>query len=116
VQPDQQRSEIEALKCPQCTGHWLDEDDLKRLEQVVEVKWWEFRHLPPKKVQVQPLDCPFCRPAFRLAKVQSTRDRKVIMDVCSQCHGVWLDGGELEAIEQKGVFSALLDAVKFITK
>jgi len=116
VHPDEQLSDIEALKCPACSGHWLEEADLKRIEQVVEVTWWEFRHLPPKKVQVEPLDCPRCSPPRRLAKVQSKRDRKVIMDVCGECKGVWLDGGELEAIEEKGLFSALLDAVRFMTK
>jgi hypothetical protein len=27
---------------------------------------------------------------------------------------VWLDGGELEAIQQKGLVSAVVDAVRFL--
>jgi len=39
-----------------------------------------------------------------------------VMDVCGQCRGVWLNHGELEAIRQKGLISALADALRFVTK
>jgi hypothetical protein len=37
--------------------------------------------------------------------------RKVQMDVCDHCGGVWLDAGELERILKKSRQSGVLDAV-----
>lgn len=91
----------------------MSQRDLHRLEQAVEVKWIELRRVPPPELQAELLTCPVCQLARHLNKLQSDRDRKVILDVCDQCHGVWLDGGELRAIQEKGVLSALVDAARF---
>jgi Zn-finger nucleic acid-binding protein len=42
-----------------------------------------------------------------MEKVESHEDRSVVMDFCPKCKGVWLDCGELHAIQQEGVLSAL---------
>ena len=57
------------------------------------------------------MNCPRCTAARHLNKVQSDRDR--VLDACDRCHGAWLDGGELHAIQEKGVAAALLDAARF---
>ncbi|MCC6332964.1 MAG: zf-TFIIB domain-containing protein [Myxococcales bacterium] len=113
---DEALDDLEALRCPRCSGHWLERDDLKRLEQVVEVHWVEVRHIPPPREQDVPLLCPRCAPARHLVKLQSERDRKVVMDGCLHCQGVWLDGGELTAIRNKSVWAALVDAVRFLVR
>jgi len=113
VTPDLKLSEVHGLGCAQCTGVWLEQKDLDRLQQIVDVTWFEFRHIPPPELQAELLTCPRCVPARHLDKVQSDRDRKVVLDACEHCHGVWLDGGELHAIQEKGVAAALLDAVRF---
>lgn len=114
VDPD--LDDIEALHCARCDGHWLEQADLKRLEQVVEVHWVEVRHLPPPDVQDVPLTCPRCSPERHLVKLHSERDRKVVMDGCIHCQGVWLDGGELNAIRNRSVWAALVDAVRFLVR
>lgn len=113
VTPDQKMAEVHGLGCSTCTGVWLEQKDLDRLQEIVEVTWFELRHIPPPELQAELLTCPRCTPARHLNKVQSDRDRKVVLDACEHCHGVWLDGGELHAIQEKGVASALLDAVRF---
>lgn len=113
---DPELDDIEALQCPRCSGHWLEHEDLKRLEQVVEVHWVEVRHIPPPDLQDAPLTCPRCSPPRHLAKLHSERDRKVVMDACIHCQGVWLDGGELTAIREKSVLAALVDAVRFLVR
>jgi uncharacterized protein len=105
--------DVHGLGCAQCRGHWLEQKELNQLQQVVDVRWLELRHLPPADLQAELLTCPRCTPARHLNKMQSDRDRKVVLDVCAHCHGVWLDGGELRAIQEKGVGAALLDAVRF---
>jgi len=113
VTPDLEMRDVHGLGCPQCQGHWLEQQDLERRQQVVDVTWFEFRHIPPPALQAEVLTCPRCAPARHLNKVLSERDRKVVLDVCAHCQGVWLDGGELHAIQEKGVGAALLDAVRF---
>jgi len=114
--PDRKFPEVHALHCDKCDGLWMAQSDLHRLEQAVDVSWIEVRHVPPPEIQAELLTCPACSPARHLNKVQSDRDRKVVLDVCDRCHGVWLDGGELRAIQEKGVLSALVDAVRFFIR
>ncbi len=102
------------LGCARCRGVWLERPALAQLEEVVEVRWIELRHVPPPELQAELLTCPRCVPARHLAKVQSERDHLVVLDLCAHCHGVWLDGGELEAIQQKGLVAALADAARFL--
>ena len=106
----------EAQQCPQCEGHWLEGEDLRRVESTVNVRLFEWRQLPSQEVQARELPCPRCRPRAVMKKVRSERDRHVLLDVCERCHGVWLDGGELRAIQEMGFVAALADAVRFITK
>lgn len=105
--------DVPAHRCETCDGLWMQQTDLHRLEQAVDVTWIELHHVPPPELQAELLTCPVCRPARHLAKLQSDRDSMVLLDVCDRCHGVWLDGGELRAIQEKGVLSALVDAVRF---
>jgi Zn-finger nucleic acid-binding protein len=114
VAPDEQTPEVQGLGCHRCGGVWLEQADLSRLEQVVDVTWLELRHVPPPALQAELLTCPRCAPARHLGKAQSERDRQVVLDVCAHCHGVWLDGGELEAIQRKGLVAAVIDAVRFL--
>jgi uncharacterized protein len=112
VRPD----DVEAQQCPQCEGHWLEGEDLRRLESTVNVRLFEWRKLPPDELQTRELACPRCKPRQAMKKVRSERDRHVLLDVCERCQGVWLDGGELRAIQEMGFVAALTDAVRFITK
>jgi Zn-finger nucleic acid-binding protein len=105
-----------AKQCSQCEGHWLAQDVLDEVSRHVEVKWWETRHLPPEEVQRVPLRCPACGIPTVMRKVQNPRDENVVMDVCPSCKGVWLHGGELQAIREKGAFAALADLVRFLLK
>lgn len=116
VTPDPELDDIEALHCPQCKGHWLEQEDLHRLEAVTEVEWFEVRHIPHRALQDEPLTCPRCAPARHLVKLKSERDHKVVMDACTSCRGVWLDGGELHAIQHKSVLAALVDALRYLVK
>lgn len=105
---------IEALRCPECTGHWVQIDALHALEQVVDVRLIEWHRLPGEETQGKILFCPRCPGQKAMDKVVSRRDQRVVMDHCLACDGVWLDYGELEAIQQKNLFAALADVFSFI--
>ncbi len=103
------------MQCSQCEGHWLSQSVLHEVSKHVEVRWWEKRKLNAA-LQVSPIRCPGCGIPTVMRKVQSPSDKKVVMDVCPTCSGVWLDGGELTAIREKGAFAALADLVRFLLK
>jgi Zn-finger nucleic acid-binding protein len=107
---------VRAEQCPKCQGHWIDGADLRVLESTVDPRLIEWRRLPSKELQVRELACPRCRPRAILKKVRSERDRHVLLDICDRCQGVWLDGGELAAIQQMGFLATIVDAVRFIIK
>lgn len=82
----------------------------------MDVRLLEWRHVPGIAAQGRILFCPRCTPPRPMDKVISTRDQRVVMDACPVCQGVWLDHGELEAIEQKGLLAAVADFVQFLRK
>jgi Zn-finger nucleic acid-binding protein len=107
---------VEAANCTECTGHWISLSELKEVEQVVDVHLLKWRHLPGMETQGRILFCPRCPGQKPMDKVVSDRDRRVVMDECPACNGVWLDYGELEAIQSKGLLGSLADILTFIRK
>lgn len=103
---------VQTLACPSCDGHWVEAESLHHIEETVEIALLQWRRLPGMETQARTLFCPRCQPQKVMDKVLSERDQRVVMDVCPHCRGVWLDGGELEAIERKGMLAALADVLK----
>lgn len=116
AQIDAAGAQLAAYQCRQCTGHWMEPDQLKQVEQAIDIRLLEWRHLPGVETQGKLLFCPRCRPRLLMDKVLSKRDQRVVMDVCPGCKGVWLDYGELEAIQSKGLLAALADVMGFIAR
>lgn len=90
-----------AWSCAACQGFWISLDQLSELEMQERASFFELRFLAPKQVQSAPLDCPGC--GQRMEKVDSFRDKHVTMDVCGACQKVWLDRGEMAAIQTDGL-------------
>lgn len=105
---------IPAHDCRKCTGHFIGFADLKSVESVVDVRLLKWRHLPGIETQGRILFCPRCPGAKPMEKIVSERDRRVVMDVCHVCDGLWLDYGELEAIQQRGLLGTLADIIKVV--
>jgi uncharacterized protein len=87
--------------CSNCGGIWFDKGELSKVDKIVEPVAIEFRHLPSPQKQMEPMHCPKCSPKFLMQKALHPRDEKVILDYCPNCNGIWLDHGELEAIQQE---------------
>lgn len=100
--------EFDVFKCNSCEGIWFEKnEDFTKIEKITEPLLVEFRHIPSREVQMEPLTCPSCNNLHYMNKVENDRDHKVIIDVCSVCHGVWLDKGELDAIQKESFLSLL---------
>ncbi len=100
--------QIEVDKCPACLGIWFDQGELQRIDQVVEPVLIEFRHIPSEYDQLTAMNCPKCAEHPLMEKHEHPRDEQVIIDVCPSCQGIWLDGGELAAIQQESFWKILL--------
>ncbi|MCP5523610.1 MAG: zf-TFIIB domain-containing protein [Verrucomicrobiales bacterium] len=90
---------IEVDQCPACHGIWFDESELAALLQAEpsELKPLTRGRTDPGSDQ-QKGACP--RDGRLLMRVHSTRNPRLVVDVCPGCRGLWLDGGELTALLQ----------------
>ena len=97
--------------CGKCGGQWMRESDLQRLSEIVSPVLVEWRQITPAD-QEKELHCPECDGAPAMSKLKSERDRVVVLDACERCGGVWLDGGELRAIQQESLPSLAAGLLK----
>lgn len=99
---------VEVDYCPSCYGLWFEEDELQwaRDEKDRDLRWLDIElWKDPVKFHVSRGGklCPVDR--MPLYEVRYG-DSSVRVDVCSVCHGVWLDRGEfieiVEYLKEKG--------------
>jgi Zn-finger nucleic acid-binding protein len=98
------------LHCPYCQGHLLKSGVLERVvarrettfekDHVAQVNAWR-RAQPETALRDAPagavVDCPECgKPMSKAFHLMLTR---VVLDRCARDGHVWLDGGELEAVQ-----------------
>ena len=86
---------VEVDQCGGCQGVWFDEDELSKL---INDQGASGRAL---KGADSGLDrktgkCP--QDETPLIRVHSKRNRSVVIDHCSTCKGMWLDGGEFQRL------------------
>ena len=77
--------------CSNCKGVWFDENELASLLKVptMDLK------VPPK-AQEQDILCPKCEKPLYLFCYPRTM---VLIDMCKECEGIWLDAKELQEIQ-----------------
>ena len=78
--------------CPECQGTFLDSMELARilgLSRDLAVERLVLDDIPPMR-------CPGCQ--ARMHSQWFSQERKVMLDACPACRGIWLDGGELKAL------------------
>ena len=90
----------EINRCVNCGGIWFDKDELKivRDHRDKNLSWLEFDLWNDKDkltVSGKSINCPRDgKPLFKI-KCGNT---DVMVDICLECHGVWLDKDELDKI------------------
>lgn len=95
-----------SLACDQCGGHWI-----------AAARYWEWleRHgprLPEQAAELTPSGepsvaklCPDCGHLLLPYRVGHGTDFRI--DHCATCNGVWLDGGEWEALKARNLHDDL---------
>jgi len=92
---------IEVDQCRSCEGTWFDKNELAQIDHIIDPKLIEIRRIPNTIDQFETLRCPSCNNNPRMQKAIHPRDKHVILDYCPYCKGIWLDKGELKAIQQE---------------
>ena len=93
--------------CTKCEGEWLDADELGHITKAREVRFDvnERRALAAATritgVVLEDVDddlaCPKC--SGQTDPINYGGDTGIIIDRCTDCHGIWLDAGEIEKIQ-----------------
>ena len=99
--------DVNADVCPTCGGMWLAEGELELIEETRERDYAdELARMPDLGYNAYEvalhkgdamLACPSCE--GEMERREYARCSQILIDVCPSCHGVWLDRGEIEALE-----------------
>lgn len=111
-------ADVEIDYCPRCYGLWFEENELQwaQNKKDQELKWLDidlWKHEEEFHVDVGGKLCPVDR--LPLYEVRYG-DSDIQVDVCSVCHGIWLDRGEfkevIEYLKEKGEYEVLHNYAK----
>lgn len=99
--------EITVDLCPACHGVWLDPGELEAIEETHErdhaeelARMADLGYNAYELAQQKhgrTLYCPRC--GAEMETREYARCSQVMIDVCPRAHGIWLDRGEIEALE-----------------
>ena len=94
--------------CDGCAGEWLDADELGHIVKAREVRFTpEERRAIAQATSItgvklekvdRDLKCPKC--GATTDAINYGGDTGIIIDRCTGCGGLWLDGGELENVQR----------------
>ena len=100
-------ADIEIEKCQTCGGIWLDDNELERIQSTSERDYSDSINRAPDLAaqayamamqQSKPtVCCPGCGNAME--RIEHAGCSQIMVDTCPSCSGVWLDDGELKALE-----------------
>jgi Zn-finger nucleic acid-binding protein len=104
---------VEIDACPSCHGVWLDNRELRKLDDnfFVDIEAVEFERAEATNEDAE-LRCPRCAGSPGLSKVRPAQLPELVVDTCHECKGFWLDKGELDKMHElsdKVLIASLLD-------
>ncbi|MCH2202790.1 MAG: zf-TFIIB domain-containing protein [Fuerstiella sp.] len=123
-------ADIDIDKCSECGGVWLDHQELERLQDTREHDYSdEIKQLPNLVDQAYVMALARSKPTVQCPSCDQEMERReygscsqVMIDVCPTCRGIWLDNGEISALEifferarsetaeiRSGFFAGLMD-------
>lgn len=94
--------DVEVDQCDNCLGIWCDVSELKKLVELDSLGDLKLTG-KPAGVLGAPINCP--RDGATLDTVNDVKAADVKLDICPECGGRWLDGGELDRLREKGLLA-----------
>jgi len=99
-------------QCNTCNGMWLDQWELQAIQANKGKNYGaelakmpdlvNASHLNALNKNRDLLDCPKCKDAGNQVKMDRREHgfcSQIMIDVCHDCQGIWLDKGEVQALE-----------------
>lgn len=84
-------------QCPSCQGIWFDEKELQSvLTRSHDLHRGLHRSTGEPSLNQKRGTCP--RDKSGMLRAFSSTGERVVLDMCPDCHGLWLDGGELDRL------------------
>jgi Zn-finger nucleic acid-binding protein len=99
--------DVQVDLCASCGGLWLDRGELEAIQQTVEhdcsdtlneIGGAAGAYELARQKALPGIACPRCRRP--LVAREYGYCSQILIDACPDCEGVWLDGGEMQALEQ----------------
>ena len=83
--------------CTKCSGIWLHKGELNKMAHPHEgdLEYCSTEHIAEDRIS--DCNCPQCKDV-KLKKVNFVSYSDIVLEYCSKCEGIWLDRGELDAI------------------
>lgn len=100
-------ADIEVDTCPTCEGTWLDAGELEEIQSTIEKDYSGALERPPaaraaSQVRLESsrgtIACPKC--GAEMEKREHGYASQIMIDACTDGCGIWLDKGELTALER----------------
>lgn len=97
----EQTDEIELDQCTGCNGVWFDMDELDQYlsEKLLILNSSKVKEY--KRYNEMDGACPKCNKP--MVKERPKRFKGVLVDICKECKGIWLDSSELDRLEEKSL-------------
>ncbi len=88
-----------------CAGIWFDRFELDKVDEQSESAGASLLEMEGDRSVAVDLDdrrtCPNCGPSMVMMRHFSSVARRVVIDQCPNCSGVWLDAGELNGVRSE---------------
>ena len=106
IREEKFESLVEIDECPKCSGIWLDQGELEKIQDIQENDYSEdLKKVPNEMIaayekarqqNAADITCPNCKVEMFKKEGYGTQ---IVIDKCPKCFGVWLNKGELKALE-----------------
>lgn len=101
-------ADIEVDSCGSCRGMWLDKGEIEEIEDSKEHDWREeLEDVPDDAAASVAMAEQFSQPRIPCPLCGTTMDTReyaycsqIVVDTCPEGCGIWLDEGEVQAIEK----------------
>lgn len=105
---------IEVDVCSVCEGIWFDAGELEAVIKAdsknfdyIDVGREEFdgAEITSRDINLNEKEgkCPRCKDDTMLLQAQYEKNQKIRVDICPKGHGLWLDGGEINLLRERGL-------------
>lgn len=94
-------------RCSLCSGIWLDRGELERIQEIREHDYSKelagldlvgLAYEQARQAARPGISCPRCK--VPLVPEEYAYCSQILVDRCIDCGGVWLDAGEVQALER----------------